>query len=400
MNLARRTIQPAAAPHSDISALLERVHAIGRDTVAPLADEVDRDARFPREAFEALKAEKLLSAYIPAELGGMGLEIAQIAKICEALGQYCASTAMIYAMHQIQVACIVHHALSMPFFRDYAREISSRQHLVASATTEMGIGGDVRSSLCAVKVVDNYFMLEKQAPVISYGAYADSILVTCRKCEDAQKNDQVLVLVRQDDCTLKQLSVWDTLGFRGTCSPGFELKSIGKSEQIFPVPYAEIHSETQHPVAHLLWSSLWLGLACDALNRARQAVRAEARRNPGATPISATRLAEADLVLNTMKSLVHATMSEYERLLGANEPEAFSHFGFVVRVNNLKLSASQMVIDVVMRAMLICGIQGYRNDSKLSLGRHLRDATGAALMVNNDRILGQNATMHIGIREA
>ena len=50
-------------------------------------------------------------------------------------------------------------------------------------------------------------------------------------------------------------------------------------------------------------------------------------------------------------------------------------------------------------AMVICGIQGYRNDSKLSLGRHLRDATGAGLMVNNDRILGQNATMHIGLRD-
>jgi acyl-CoA dehydrogenase len=50
---------------------------------------------------------------------------------------------------------------------------------------------------------------------------------------------------------------------------------------------------------------------------------------------------------------------------------------------------------VVGKAMLICGIQGYRNDSKLTLGRHLRDAYGAALMVNNDRILGQSATMQI-----
>jgi acyl-CoA dehydrogenase len=64
------------------------------------------------------------------------------------------------------------------------------------------------------------------------------------------------------------------------------------------------------------------------------------------------------------------------------------------------MSASTLVIDIVMRAMLICGIQGYRNDSKLSLGRHLRDATGAALMVNNDRILGQNATMHVALRGA
>ena len=400
MNVAKRTIQPAATATSDFSALLERVHAIGRETVAPHSDSVDREARFPLEAFTALRAEKLLSAYIPVEFGGMGLDIGQIARICEALGQYCASTAMIFAMHQIQVACIVHHALDKPFFRDYAREISAKQHLVASATTEIGIGGDTRSSNCAVKVVDNYFMLEKQAPVISYGSFAEAILVTCRRSEEAARNDQVLVLVRNEDATLKQLSVWDTLGFRGTCSPGFEVKSIGKSEQIFPIPYGEIHSQTQHPVAHLLWASLWYGLANDALGRARTAVRAEARKNPGVTPISATRLAEADLVLNTLRSLVQATLTEYESLLARDDAEAFSHFGFVVRVNNLKLSASQMLIDVVMKAMIICGIQGYRIDSKLTLGRHLRDATGAALMVNNDRILGQNATMHIGIREA
>ncbi|HEX4332406.1 MAG TPA: acyl-CoA dehydrogenase family protein [Usitatibacter sp.] len=400
MNLARRSIQPAAPRDNTFDALIDKVHAIGRDVIAPLADEVDRDARFPREAFDALKAEKLLSAYVPVEFGGQGLSIGEISKICETLGAYCASTAMIYAMHQIQVACIVHHGLSTPFFRDYVREIVARQHLVASATTEMGIGGDVRSSICAVKVVDNYFMLEKQAPVISYGAYADAILVTCRRCEDAPRNDQVMVLVRQDDCTLKQLSVWDTLGFRGTCSPGFELKSIGKSEQIFPVPYGEIHSQTQHPVAHILWASLWLGLAGDAMGRARQMVRNEARKTPGTTPISATRLAEADLVFTSFRGLVFATLSEYERLIDANDTEAFSHFGFAVRVNNLKLSASQMVLELVTRAMVICGIQGYRNDSKLTLGRHLRDAMGASLMVNNDRILGQNATMHVGLREA
>ena len=51
------------------------------------------------------------------------------------------------------------------------------------------------------------------------------------------------------------------------------------------------------------------------------------------------------------------------------------------------------VVDVVGRALLICGIAGYRNDSKFSLCRHLRDAYGAALMVNNDRILKLNATM-------
>ena len=399
MSPAQLAIAPALPfTRNEYDALLERLHAIGRDVIAPAAVAVDRDARFPAEAFAALRAEKLLSAYVPAEYGGMGLAIAQVARLCEILGQYCGSTAMIFAMHQIQVACLVHHGLETPFFRDYARELVSRQALLASATTELGIGGDVRSSLCAAKVVDDHFILEKQAPVISYGEAADAILVTCRKSEEAGRHDQVLVLVRKDDCLLRRLSEWDTLGFRGTCSPGFELKSIGRAEQIFPQPYAQIHARTQHPVAHILWASLWVGLAGDALNRARTAVKAEARKSPGVIPISATRLAEADLVLGMMKCSVSATLEAYQRLLA--EPDAESTLAFSIGVNNLKLTCSQQVLEVVMKAMLICGIAGYRNDSKLTLGRHLRDATGAALMVNNDRILGQNATMHVGLREA
>jgi alkylation response protein AidB-like acyl-CoA dehydrogenase len=110
-------------------------------------------------------------------------------------------------------------------------------------------------------------------------------------------------------------------------------------------------------------------------------------------------IAEADIVLNTMKSTLQATLGDYHRLLLGDDPESFSSFAFAIRVNNLKLTCSQQLLDVVMRSMVICGISGYRNDSKLSLGRHLRDATGAGLMVNNDRILGQNATMHVGLRD-
>ena len=398
MSPARLALAAFEAGSATFSSILERVHQIGREVIAAASDAVDRDARFPTEAFEALKAERLLSAYVPLEFGGLGLDISEVATLCEALGHYCASTAMIFAMHQIQAACVVHHALGSVFFRDYAREISKHQLLLASATTELGIGGDVRSSLCCAKVVDDHFILEKQAPVISYGEQADAILVTARRSEDAAKSDQVLVLVRKDDCLLRRLSEWNTLGFRGTCSPGFEVKAIGHAQQILPVPYAEIHARTQHPVAHILWSSCWLGIASDAINRARTTVKAEARKNPGVTPISATRLAEADLVLGNMKCNVGSTIDAYRSVL--SRPGDEPGLAFSIGVNNLKLTSSQQVIDIVMRAMLICGINGYRNDSKVTLGRHLRDATGAALMVNNDRILGQNATMHVGLREA
>ena len=384
----------------DFDRLVERVHEIGRTVVAKFADEVDRDARFPAEAFEALRTEKLLSCYVPQDLGGMGLDIVQVSRLCEVLGRYCASTAMVFAMHQIQVANLVHHGLRVAFFRDYAREIVTRQRLLGSATTELGVGGDVRTSICALKVVDRHFMLEKQCPVISYGEQSDAILVTCRASAEAAKSDQALVLVRREDMELKRLSEWNTLGFRGTCSPGFELRSMGSAEQVYPVPYAEIHSRTMHPVAHILWASLWTGLAADALEHARAIVKGDARKTPGQLPINATRLAEAELVHNTMKSTLEATVVEYRRLLSGDHEAGLTGYAFSIRVNNLKLTASTLVLDVVTKAMVICGIQGYRNDSKHSLGRHLRDAMGASLMVNNDRILGQNAVMHVALREA
>ena len=107
----------------DFDEILQKVHEIGKDVIAPAADEVDREARFPREAFDALAAEQLLSAYVTPEFGGMGLSMTEISRVCEVLGIYCASTAMVYAMHQIQVACILHHGQSSEYFRNYLRRL-------------------------------------------------------------------------------------------------------------------------------------------------------------------------------------------------------------------------------------------------------------------------------------
>jgi acyl-CoA dehydrogenase len=263
----------------------------------------------------------------------------------------------------------------------------------------VGVGGDLRSSVCAVEVQGDSFRLIKKAPVISYGENADDILITCRKSADAAASEQVHVLAERRDCTLERLSGWDTLGFRGTCSSGFIVSSKGKAEQILPTPFSQILAQTMHPYSHIVWGSLWSGIAMDAVNQARAFVRSEARKTPGETPVSAIRLAEADRVLQEMRHNIAGLAQEYHQLLLAASPEAFQNFGFSIRTNNLKLSSSQLIVDIVSRAMLICGIAGYRNDSRFSLGRHLRDAYGAALMVNNDRIIKLNATLLLAHKE-
>ena len=380
--------------------LLAQLHDIGRTRVAPFAAEVDAGARFPHEAFAALKEARLLSCYVPVEYGGMGLNVIEVARIGEVLGGYCGSTAMVFAMHQIQVACIVHHALGSENFQAIAREIVERQLVLASATTELGIGGDVRTSSCALVVEGERYRIEKKAPVISYAEHADAILVTARRAPDAGPNDQVHIFVRVANAQLTPLSTWDTLGFRGTCSLGFTLLAEGPVADVLPAPYAEIHAKSMHGFSHGTWAALWLGIAADAVAKARAFVRAEARKTPGTLPPSAMRLAEVDAMLFTMRGGVEATLAEYQRRLDLYPNQPFPQdYAFTLRVNNLKVTTSQLIVDVVSRALLICGIQGYRNDSKHSLGRHLRDAYGAALRVNNDRILLQSSTIQIVARE-
>lgn len=371
--------------------LVARAARIGETIAGPAADSVDRDARFPSEAIAALRTERMLSAFVPAELGGLGAGIGDLAAICETLGRHCSATAMVYAMHQIEVICLVRHGLSSPHIRRYLTGLLESEALIASATSEVGIGGDVRTSLCAVDREGDRFALEKQAPVISYGEHADDILATARRAPDAAANDQVLVLLHRAGFTLDRTSEWNTLGFRGTCSPGFRLAASGDVGQILPDSYADISTRTMLPASHILWTSLWLGIATAAVEKARAFVRAEARKRPGVTPPASLRLAELVSQLQMMHANVHDTTREYERVM--DDADALASMGFSIRMNNLKVGSSQLVVRIVSEALLICGMAGYKNEGPYSMGRHLRDAYGTMVMINNDRIYGANASM-------
>ena len=371
--------------------LVEAARRIAEGVAAPAADAVDREARFPHEAIAALREARLLSALVPRELGGRGATIGELAATCELLGRSCASTAMIYAMHQIEVACLVRHGLTSPFVRDYLAELTHKEWLIASATSEIGVGGDLRRSICAVTADGARVRVTKQSPVISYGEEADDILLTARRTPESTAADQVLVLARKADTRLTPTAEWDTLGMRGTRSLGFTLEATGSPDQVMPVPFAEIASQTMLPVSHVLWTSLWLGLASDAVGRARAFVRAEARRTPAVAPPCALRLAETVAELGTMRATVRQGLADFER--DQDDPEALSGLGFAIRMNNLKTSASAMAPAIVARALGVCGISGYRYDSPYAVGRHLRDAHGAALMISNDRIFSANAAM-------
>lgn len=376
------------------SAVVESVRRVSREVAAKHADDVDAAARFPTETFEALKGVKALSAAVPKELGGDGAGIQELSAQCMELSKGCAASGMILAMHHIQVACIARHGLESSHFRAYLKEVVEQQRLIASVTSEVGVWGDTRSSICALERDGDSCRLDKKATTISYGDSAQDLLVTCRRHPEAPASDQILVLMREGDYQLSQTTSWNTMGMRGTCSPGFDVTASVPADQVLPGSFADASAQTMVSYSHIIWAAVWLGIAADAVSRASAYVRKAARKTPGEVPHQATRLAEVSVQLQEMRNNVAAQAAEFDDIMQLDDGmERLLTIGWALKMNNLKVGASNAAPQIVHQALRIVGIGGYKNDGPFAMGRHYRDVLSAALMINNDRIFEKTASM-------
>lgn len=382
------------APPSAVAVLHEKVAEVARNTAAVHAERVDADACFPAETIVALRAARVLSAQLPAECGGAEAGMRDLGDMVSSLAQACASSAMVLAMHFSQVACLARHCATQTQMGAVVREIGASQWLLASMTSEVGTGGDTRRSKCAVAPAGDRARLVKDATTGSYNREADIILATARRDDSAAPGEQVLVMVRQDQRTLEQTTSWNTLGMRGTCSPGFRLTADVPAWQVSTVPFAEIFEMSMVPYSHILWSALWTGIAASAVRKAAGFVREQLRRNPGAAPPAAVHLAALSAELQAMRSNWRSAAEAFDDAVARDaEAQEFGSLAWALRMNNLKVGCSEAAPRVVHGALQAIGVAGYKNDSPFSVGREYRDALSGALMISNDRIAAASASL-------
>ncbi len=219
---------------------------------------------------------------------------------------------MIFAMHHSAAACVIRHAGASAWHRDLLRQVADKQLLFASSTTEGQNGGNVRASSAPIEAEENTIVLTRAATVISYGAEADVIVTTARRAPDAAASDQVLATFAKGDYALEPLLSWNALGMRGTASAGFTFKARGSYDQILPDPYDRIHALTMQPVSHLLWASVWAGIAAGAVARAQHFIRKAARQAGGALPPGAAHYTKARSSLELLRALIASILARYE----------------------------------------------------------------------------------------
>lgn len=378
------TAQTAPLTIGDPIALAKKVAA---QSLSVHAATVDREAMFPAESVAALHEAGLLGAAVARRYGGAELSLHEQVGVARELGRGCAATAMVWAMHQVQIACVARHHGDDPELIATLTRFITAGTLIASITSEVGVGGSLRTSTAAVEIDGDRARLSKKAPTVSYGAHAGAYLVTARRNAEAESGDQVAVLA---DASLSELSPvgpgWNPMGMRGTCSPAFAFSATVPTSHVLPVGFDAIAAATMVPHSHILWAAVWIGIAADAFKRAQTAVRKR-----GSTDV---RLADAARNLTQLEALLADSVRRYAPIW--EDPAALDTLGgpgLTMQFNDLKVVVSRGAVDVVELALEICGMAGYAEAGPLSVARHLRDLYSARLMIGNERLVATNTQL-------
>ncbi|MEJ1201373.1 MULTISPECIES: acyl-CoA dehydrogenase [unclassified Streptomyces] len=88
-------------PSEEHDMLRDAVRALAEAKIAPHAAAVDEEARFPREALDALTANDLHAVHVPEEYGGAGADALATVIVIEEVARVCASSSLIPAVNKL-----------------------------------------------------------------------------------------------------------------------------------------------------------------------------------------------------------------------------------------------------------------------------------------------------------
>lgn len=183
-------------------------------------DEKTNEDAFVAENFAALKASGLVEAGVPAELGGGGATIDELADMLRILGYHCGSTGLAFAMHTHQVA--------IPAWRWTHQKVAAVEPLLKRIAAEklllLSSGGSdwIAGSGRAEKVEGGYRITARKS--FSSGAPTGDLLMTGAILEAEGQPPMVLHFgIPMNSPNVTVLDTWRTLGMRSTGSHDIEI---------------------------------------------------------------------------------------------------------------------------------------------------------------------------------
>lgn len=390
-------------PHADLSGLTEppptdavRLAATLRERAAV---EAGGDPKALADALlDQMRRDRLVWAMAPAERGGLGLDLRGAARVTFLLARASGSLGLIYAMHMSQALTLLRHGAGSPYLETLTDRLIADQALVASGTSEKGVGGDIFGSLCTVEDgPDGALQVLKDSPNISYMDHARAVLVTAMRGAPNGRKTQVLIAAETARMELRPGRDTRMMGMQGILNRPYAFTARFGPEAIFAEPYPTIARDTMTPSIHVLWAALWSGLAAHALGKAKAFLAKEPADGEGAELMRAefSRLANRHYVMN---ALVREAALAFDQTEGGNK--AAMDLAGTARIKRLKVVCSELLQEICQGALGLIGLRAYAEDGPFSLSEVIRDSLSARVMISNNRLLLANGPIERFVEES
>ena len=181
---------------------------------AARAEAADDGDAFVAENYQMLKESGLVEAGVPADLGGGGIEIAELCAMIKELAHHCGSTALAFSMHTHQVAIPAWrwtHQQAAPVMPLLKRVAAERLILLSSGGSDW-----IRGSGKAEKVEGGYRITAQK--IFTSGSPAGDILMTGAVIEEPDGAKVLHFGLPMKSPHVRVAPTWKAIGMRGTGS--------------------------------------------------------------------------------------------------------------------------------------------------------------------------------------
>ena len=351
--------------NEDQLALQAMIREFAAKEIAPIAEKVDEEERFPEETFKKLADMHLLGLTVPEQYGGGGAGYLEYAMVVEEIGAACGSTGLSYAAHN-SLGCgpIVYFGTEEQK-QKYLPNLTSGKYLGAWGLTEPGAGSDAAGQKTTAVLNGDHYVLNGSKNFITNSPYA-GVFTIMAMTDKSKGNKGISAFLVEPEWEGFSISKHEKkMGMRGspTCSLAFDNIKV-------PVENLSGEVGTGFKQAMITLDSGRISIGALALGLAEGAYRvaldyAKERQQFG-QPIGKFQAIQFMLADMSMQiSAARHFLYNAARLRDAGQP-------FKLEACYAKLYASEIATKVALDAVQILGGYGYTRDYPVE--RMVRDA--------------------------
>ena len=350
---------------SDVEMLRETVRDFTADKIAPIADDIDRSNKFPRELWPELGALGLLGITVEEDYGGAGLGYLAHCVAMEEISRGSAAIGLSYGAHSNLCVNQIRRNGNEEQKRRYLPKLISGDHVGALAMSESGAGSDVVSMRTRADKKGDRYVLNGSKMWITNGPVADTLVLYAKTDRTAGSRGITAFIVEKDFKGFGTGKKLDKLGMRGSDTSEVVLQDCEVPiENVLGVVGNGVNvlmSGLDYERTVLAAGPLGVMQACLDLVIPYLHQRTQFGQPIGRFQLMQAKLADMYVTLNASKSYVYAVAKACDRGETTREDAA----GAI-------LYAAERATWMALETIQCLGGNGYIND--YPAGRLLRDA--------------------------